>query len=275
MVADACFIACDMMYENNEWRSTGAPQPVLYISTELDLQEVQTMALAFLSGVNEEHILKNYYRMNERERVQEAARILERSSLVVEIIPDFNLRDIENIIKRSIRVNHVSYVFYDYLHTSMKILSEITQKSGIKLREDNILFLISVKLKEICTKYNIFILTSTQLNGDWKKEPVPDQNMLRGAKSIADKSDWASILLDATPEDEESLAPLVGKLGCSMPNIKMSVYKNRRGSFNKFFLWMIADKGTCRFKPIFATDYSYNHIPMEDTIIDVPGGEEE
>jgi len=51
----------------------------------------------------------------------------------------------------------------------MKILEEITRRSGgIKLREDNILFLLSVKLKDICTQFNIFILTSTQLNGKKK-----------------------------------------------------------------------------------------------------------
>ena len=69
----------------------------------------------------------------------------------------------------------------------MKILEEISQRSGgVKLREDNILFLLSVKLKDICTEFGVFILSSTQLNGDWKTSDIPDQNLLRGAKSIAD-----------------------------------------------------------------------------------------
>ena len=69
----------------------------------------------------------------------------------------------------------------------MKILEEITKRSGgVRLREDNILFLLSVKLKEIATEYNVFILSSTQLNGDYRTSDTPDQNLLRGAKSIAD-----------------------------------------------------------------------------------------
>ena len=168
MIADACYVACDKMYVDGEWKTIcgGIKQPTLFISTELDLQEVQTMALAFISGVNEEHILKAKCDFNEKERVKEAAKILSESPLFIETIPDFSLKDIENIIKRNIRLNHTQYIFFDYIHTSMKILEEISRRSGgVSLREDNILFLLSVKLKDICTEFGVFILTSTQLNG--------------------------------------------------------------------------------------------------------------
>ena len=69
----------------------------------------------------------------------------------------------------------------------MKILEEVTRRSGgVKLREDNVLFMLSNRLKDLCNKYGIFILTATQLNGNFREEKVPDQNLLRGAKSIAD-----------------------------------------------------------------------------------------
>lgn len=93
--------------------------------------------------------------------------------------------------------------------------------------------------------------------------------MLRGAKSIADKCDWGSIMLDVTSEDLEALQTLIKNNGLPKPNIKMSIYKNRRGSYNKCFLWIRADKGTCRFDPLFCTDYDYNIIPIADTKIDV------
>ena len=270
MIADACYIACNKIYKDGKWQDNGLRQPTLYISTELDLQEVQTMALAFLSEVNEEHILKSEYDFGEEERVLEAARILKESPLYIEVIPDFSLTDITNTIKRNIRVNSTQYCFFDYIHSSMKILEEISQRSGgVPLREDNILFLLSVHLKDICTEFGVFILTSTQLNGSWKNEPVPDQNMLRGAKSIADKCDWGSIMLDVTSEDLEALQTLIKNNGLPKPNIKMSIYKNRRGSYNKCFLWVRANKGTCRFDPLFCTDYDYNIIPIADTKIDV------
>ena len=50
-----------------------------------------------------------------------------------------------------------------------------------------------------------------------------------------------------------------------MPNVKLSVYKNRRGSYNKGYLWMAADKSTCRFNGLFYTDYAYNEYPIGET----------
>ena len=69
----------------------------------------------------------------------------------------------------------------------MKILEEITKRSGgIKLREDNVLFMLSTRLKDLCNKYGIFIMSATQLSAEWKDAKIPDQNLLRGAKAIAD-----------------------------------------------------------------------------------------
>ena len=54
-----------------------------------------------------------------------------------------------------------------------------------------------------------------------------------------------------------------------MPNMKLSIYKNRGGSLNKFYLWINADKDICRYNGVFATSYSYDWIPISDTIIKV------
>ena len=69
----------------------------------------------------------------------------------------------------------------------MRILEEITKRSGgVKLREDNILFMLSTRLKDLCNKYGIFLITATQLSNLSQANETPDQNLLRGAKSIAD-----------------------------------------------------------------------------------------
>lgn len=63
----------------------------------------------------------------------------------------------------------------------MKILEEITRRSGgVKLREDNILFMLSTKLKDLCNIYGIFMITATQLNSQYVDSETPDQNLLRG-----------------------------------------------------------------------------------------------
>lgn len=188
MIANACFIACDKIYDESfGWIKNGTKEPTLFITTEQELEEIQTMMLAFLSNVNEEHILNGSYEGNEEERVREAAIYLSESPLYIEELPDFSLKDVEDRIKKNIRDHDVKYVFHDYIHTSLKILEEITRRSGgIKLREDNVLFMLSTRLKDMCNKYGIFIMSATQLNADYQESKTPDQNLLRGAKSIAD-----------------------------------------------------------------------------------------
>ena len=188
MIADACYIACNEIYDERfGWIHNGTKEPTLYIATEQEKSEIQTMMLAFLSAVNEEHILNGQYIGDEEERVRKAADILADSPLYIEELPDFSLKDIEDKIKKNIRDHEVKYVFHDYIHTSLKILEEITRRSGgVKLREDNILFMLSIRLKDICNQYGIFIMSATQLNGDYQTSETPDQNLLRGAKSIAD-----------------------------------------------------------------------------------------
>ena len=170
MIADACYIACNKIYDERfGWIHNGVSEPTLFIATEQDKEEIQTMMLAFLSEVNEEHILNGQYSEGEETRVREAAAILKASPLYIEELSDFSLKDVEDKIKKNIRDNNIKYAFFDYIHTSMKILEEITRRSGgVKLREDNILFMLSTRLKDICNQYGIFIMSSTQLNGKKK-----------------------------------------------------------------------------------------------------------
>ena len=188
MIADCCYIGCNKIYDETfGWIGSGPAEPVLFITTEQELEEIQTMMLAFLSNVNEEHILNGEYAEGEEERVLQAAKLLKESPIYVEELPDFSLQDVENKIKKNIREHDVRYIFHDYVHTSLKILEEITRRSGgIKLREDNILFMLSTRLKDICNQYGVFIMSATQLNGSYVDSETPDQNLLRGSKAIAD-----------------------------------------------------------------------------------------
>lgn len=274
MIADACNIACNKIYDESfGWINNGTSEPTLFITTEQELEEIQTMMLAFLSNVNEEHIINGEYEGDEEERVIKAGEILESSPLYVEELPDFSLKDVENVIKKNIRDHDVKYIFHDYIHTSLKILEEITKRSGgVKLREDNILFMLSNKLKDICNQYGVFIMSATQLNGDYQEAKTPDQNLLRGAKSIADKIDYGSILLSVKEEDIEALDSILSSNIFEKPTIKMSVYKNRRGRYKGIIMWCKADLGTCRIQPMFCTTYDYELINMDDIKIIVEKG---
>lgn len=275
MIADACNFACNKIYHDQfGWIKNGKSQPTLFIATEQDKSEVQTMMLAFLSNVNEEHILNGRYLEGEEERVREAARIIKDSPLWIEELPDFSLQDVENKIKKYIREHDVKYVTFDYIQTSLKILEEITKRSGgVKLREDNILFMLSARLKDLANKYGVFIMSATQLNGSYQDSETPDQNLLRGAKSIADRIDVGMILLNVTEQDIEKLAPILeSNPNLKMPSVKLSIYKNRRGSYKGVYLWCAADLGTCRIEPQFCTSWRYEMQSIEDIKIMVDDG---
>ena len=266
MIADCCYIGCNRIYDETfGWIRNGTAEPTLYITTEQELGEVQTMMLAFLSNVNEEHILNGKYEGDERDRVLEAARILSESPIFIEELPDFSLQDVEDKIRKNIRDHDVKYVFHDYIHTSLKILEEITRKSGgVKLREDTILFMLSIRLKDLCNKYGIFIMSATQLNGDYQTSETPDQNLLRGAKSIADKIDYGAILLGVKDNDIQALENILATNAFDRPTVKMSIYKNRRGRYKGIYLWCKADLGCCRIRPMFATTYDYEILSIDD-----------
>lgn len=112
MIADACYIGCNMIYhEDFGWIHNGTAEPTLFISTEQKADEVQTMMLAFLSNVDEEHILNGTYQEDEKERVLKAAEILSNSPIYIDELPDFSLQDVENHIKKGVRDYGVKYVF--------------------------------------------------------------------------------------------------------------------------------------------------------------------
>ena len=98
MIADVCNFACNEIYMNGKWQPNGTKEPTLYITTEQELEEIQTMMLAFVSEVDEDHILKGEYLEGERERVIKASNIIANSPLYITLLPNFNLKDIENTL---------------------------------------------------------------------------------------------------------------------------------------------------------------------------------
>lgn len=271
MIADACSTACDEIWDEQKqgWVRNGTREPTLYITTEQQLSEIQTMMLAFVSAVQEQHILTGkYLNKAEEDRVLHAATILSLAPIYIKEMPDFTMNDIENNIKYAVRQFGVKYIFEDYIHSSMSILSQVSSKAGVSsLRQDNVLFMIGVKLKDICNKYGVFIMSSTQLNGQWQSAEVYDQNLLRGAKSLGDKIDLGMIVLPISKADRDALKSIVGQ--GEMPELKIAIYKNRRGRWKDILLWCRAKRGICRIEPLFCTGYDYSLIDMKDTKIEV------
>lgn len=140
------------------------------------------------------------------------------------------------------------------------------------LREDQVLLMFAQRMKDLCTILNIHIQTATQLNGEWKQAKEADQNLLRGAKSIADKTDAGAILMPIREWDKQIIDSWrqKGESGfCPQPNMVIHVYKVRQNKFNNIRVYVYFDKSTCRMEDCFVADYSGDLLDIKDTNINI------
>lgn len=271
-VGDACCVSIPTIYDGQrkQWVSTNCQEPTLIISTELEIDEIQSMIQAYVSDVAEDHILDGKYDGDEEDRVDRAISIVENSPLFIEHVPNFNIDDIERVIKEYKVKHNIGYVFFDYVFTSIKILTEVATKAkGVKIREDNVLIMFVDRMKTLCNTLNVHIDTSSQANGDWKNAKDGDQNLIRGAKGIADKVDVGYVILPPSAKDMESIKGIVHKGFSKMPNLVFHIYKVRRGKINHVKLWVYFDYATCRTYDLFVTDNDYKLLNVENTDIEV------
>ena len=266
--ADAALLAVPKFYDPDKkrWVKTGFQESVLFITTELEVAEIQTMLLAYIACVPEDHIIDNKYEPEEEARVNKAIEISEHTNFFSVYIPSFDADDIENIIKRYKFKFNVGYVFVDYLFSSSKLFTEMSAKArGFKLREDQTLMVFAEKLKTLANKYNIHIDTSTQVNSELSNMKNPDQSVIRGAKAIADKVDVGYVLYEPSEADKaaiQSLMPQAGLSFCTEPNIVASIYKVRRGKISHVKVFMYFNYATLRTKDLFVTDREYKLLDV-------------
>lgn len=270
MMSDACMMAFDELYDpnSNSWIKNGDKEAALFISTELDLEELQTMALAFITGIQEEEILDGNVKEEDLEVLQKGIQIMKNSPLYFELIPDFTIQEIETIIRQYYREKDCKFFFFDYQHVSMSLMQEMASLSGSRLREDQILFMMSTAFKNLANNLKIFIESGTQLNGNYMEAEEINQNLLRGGKSQGDRLDVGFIGMRIRPRDEEIVEEFVN-LGLEKPNYYLTFYKVRRGKYAGVKLWCDVDGGTCRMRGLFVTDSNNEPIPFKGTNISV------
>lgn len=103
-VGDACNLAFPKYYDwnTNSWHQKENQEKVLFITTELDKEEVQTLILSWVSGVNEEKILLGTYTFSEEAIVDQAIEIIENNQdyFIIEQISDPSISKIESTIRK-------------------------------------------------------------------------------------------------------------------------------------------------------------------------------
>jgi replicative DNA helicase len=269
-LGEATDMAIDEIYDlkTNQWIPNNNAENVLFISTEIEGDALQSTILAYISGVPEERIKDGVTNEDEEKRLEKAVEILERSNFWIEYIPDFDTQLIENKIKHHIIENQAQYIYFDYIHISMSILEELANASkGMKLREDMVLFMFMNRLDQIRKRYNVYIQTATQVNGDWKNSDNADSTVLRGSKALADKATKGIIALSPTNKDLESLEPILREGFYPKPNIVYHIYKNRETKYKDCKLWLYIDFDTMRQQELFLTNNNFELIKINPTTI--------
>lgn len=263
--------------EKKTWVKTGATGRTLFISTELEEEEIKIPALSYIACVEEDRIHDAILTFEEQKRLDKAREILERTPLWIEELEDFDIEDIEHCIEKHINKNDVDYINFDYIHTSLKLLTSLAERGVKNLREDQVLLIMGIKLKGLCNKYDIHIDTSTQLN-DGYREGAMDQSVIRGSKALADKMDAGMILLTVGEKDEQIVNAIMqaGNFG-GTPTHTINIYKNRGNKTKMVRVWIQFNMGTLRVKDLFVTDYKGNllpHIKPRWIVVDKPKDEE-
>jgi replicative DNA helicase len=230
---------------------------VLFVATEQDPSEIQTLLLSNISGVNEGKILLGTFTKEEEKRLRIAAQIVEKyaGNFMIEWIPDPSIALVRTKIIKHIYKENIAFIFYDYIFSSPSLLGEFRD---LRIREDVVLMMLSNTLKEIAVEHQVFIMSGTQLNSEWEKSTVRNANHIRGSRAIVDKVDVGSISVRLDASEMESVRAIVDEIQPKLhPNMVTDIYKNRRGELTEVKIFRHFDYGTCRVTDLFVTDQSY------------------
>lgn len=136
-VGDACSLAYPLTFNTGkwEWEWTGAAERTLFIATEQDFEEIQTLVLAFLSGINEERILYGIYNEAEEKVLQQAVQVMEyfKDNLYIVRLSNPNIEQIKAVVRQNWILYDIQNVFYDYIFSSPSLLNEFRD---LRIRED-------------------------------------------------------------------------------------------------------------------------------------------
>jgi replicative DNA helicase len=274
MVGDACHIAYPIRYDPKvgKWVSTGSCEKVLYVMTEQDTEEIDTMILAYLTGYNEDVFTYGTFDENDP-RIQTALDIMERFSdnMNYAKISDPCSSVVKNLFRRRNLQDGIENFFYDYIFSSPAMLDEYRD---LKIREDVALRMFTTTLKNLAVELNAFILTSTQLsNDDDPKGGFKDFRNVQGSKAIVNLADFACIMSRPSIEELNQISEFKKSFGYT-PNLVTDVYKNRRGRWNMVRIWSMHDLGTCRKYDLFITTANMKSVD-EFIIVDFKSYESE
>lgn len=263
LLGEACYLSFPMRYswETMEWKITGNAEKTLFIATEQTKEEIQTMIVAYLTGINEDVIIYGHFTKEQQTIIDQAKEVIKKykDNLMIVQIPMPSVEVVKSIVRQNCIVNDIKNVIFDYIFSNPALLNEFRD---LKIREDVALLMLSTALKDLAVEQDVFMMSATQLNSsqDTNEKGIKNQNSIRGSKSIVDKADIAMIGTLVPDDQLDQIAPYVAKYG--MPTQVYDVYKVRRGKWTNLKIWSNVDLGTCRRSDVFVTDSNIKEIEV-------------
>lgn len=263
LLGEACYLSFPMRYswETMEWKITGNAEKTLFIATEQTKEEIQTMIVAYLTGINEDVILYGHFTKEQQTVIEEAKEVIKKykNNLMIVQIPMPSVEVVKSVVRQNCIVNDIKNVIFDYIFSNPALLNEFRD---LKIREDVALLMLSTALKDLAVEQDVFMMSATQLNSnqDTNEKGIKNQNSIRGSRAIVDKADIAMIGTLVPDDQRDQIAPYVAKYG--MPTQVFDVYKVRRGKWTNLKIWSNVDLGTCRRSDVFVTDSNIKEIEV-------------
>lgn len=243
--------------------------PTLLITTELSLDEIQSIILAYFSKIPERRIILNKTTVEEKADLKRIAEELKNFNLYIVYMPDYNIEKIEHMIKKYMHLYGIQYVYFDYIKETLSILTEVSKRTegNIELKSHQILMLLSERLKSLSAQYDIGVYTATQVSSEYfsKGGKKGDQSMISGAKAIVHFADVAGILRPAYDKEvtDFNLDMFDAKKTPGSRHVFLDIFKNRR-SISNVSVGMSIDLGLLRYKETVVIRDGKIYVPEID-----------
>lgn len=264
--------------ETKEWEDNPsyADTSVLYIGTEMDMdEEVEPLFWAYATGIESSKITKGLTTSAEDDIIKEAIDMIQESNMFIIDMPEFNIGEITRKIKEYKTKYGIEFVGFDYVALNNATVKEFISERGksVGSRGDEILLNLVEELKQMAKKYDIGIITASQVNAAIKDFMKRDYEVLRGSKAMADKLTGGSIAMPITPQELKLIEPYIVKFNNIRtkehiaPDTVETVYKSRFGEFPKeckvFYQYNL---GNMRHKEMFVTNKDFKPIKIDKTV---------
>jgi replicative DNA helicase len=275
-IGDLANICAKEIYDLQENKWMENPNGInkgLYIGCEMNLdEECDPLFWAYISGVESAKITKGKTSKEEDKLVEHAISVVQDSNIYLTDMPSFNIKKIEEEIAYYKRECDIGYVAFDYMLLSNSLVKEFVEQRGrgVGARGDEILLELSKQLKDMCKKYDIGMITSTQVNADIKDYRNRDYQVLRGGKAVADKATGGSISMPITNQELKLIEPYLERRGFGLlkPNFVETVYKSRFSEYPKECkIFSNYNLGNMRKVEMFVTDKDFKPINIPKTIV--------